>query len=122
MTIQSNLPAQVNKKESTLQAFDTYYSKPLELDATTFAAIQGFFESRGFSKTSAETIAVIVIKQAKQDGFNPMSVLDNLKGLSDIEVSALVSEILNYNRLNTSQLGYAAKFTPSEEVLRNIVA
>ena len=119
----SNLPPPpVGSLNATIQAFDTYYSKPLELDASTFAAMTGFFESKGFEKTSAESVAVIIMKQAKQDGYNPMKILDTLKGLTSVEISALVSEILNYNRVKTSFLGYANQFTPADEITRNIVA
>jgi hypothetical protein len=51
-----------------------------------------------------------------------MQILDTLKGLDSVEISALVAEILNYNRFKTSYLGYALAFTPRIEVSRNIVA
>jgi hypothetical protein len=121
-TYQGNLPSKTTVQNATVQAFDTYFSKPLELDANTFALMQGFFESQGFSKTSAETIAVVIIKQAKKDGYNPLTILDTLKSLNGVELSSLVSEILNYNRFKTSQLGYAGKFVPNLEIARNIVA
>jgi len=121
-TYQGNLPNQSKPQSSTIRAFDTYFNKPLELDASTFAMMQGFFESKGFLKASAETIAVIIIKQSKKDGYDPLAILDTLKNLSPIELSSLVSEILNYNRYKTSQLGYADKFIPHSEIARNIVA
>jgi hypothetical protein len=45
-----------------------------------------------------------------------------MKGLTDVEISGLITEILNYNRFKTSSLGTASPFTPAEEVARNIVA
>jgi hypothetical protein len=119
----SNLPQKsTSSNDPTIQAFDTYYSKPFELDANTLAAMTGFFGSRGFEESAAESIAVIIMKQAKQDGYNPMSILDTLKGLDNVEISALVGEILNFNRVKTSFLGYANQFTPPAEITRNIVA
>jgi hypothetical protein len=50
-----------------------------------------------------------------------MSLLDTLKGLDSVDLSALVAEIMNYNRLKTSFLGYATKFTPHNEIVRNIL-
>jgi hypothetical protein len=120
-TTYSNLP-QPSSKNSTIQALDAYYSKPFELDANTFNAMVGFFENKGFQQASAESTAVVIMKQAKLDGYNPMTILDTLKGLESVEISALVGEILNYNRLKTSLLGYANQFTPSPEITRNIVA
>lgn len=121
----NNLPYQKDPKsssDSTVRAFDTYYSKPLEISTNVLSAMKGFFQSRGFDEVAAESVAIVVIKQAKKDGYNPMQILDTLKGLGDVEISALVAEILNYNRFKTSFLGYAPSFVVNDEVLRNIQA
>jgi len=118
----SNLPYSKTNPDSTVQAFDNYYSQPLELHASTLLAIKGFFSSKGFEASAAESISVIIMKQAKQDGYNPMQILDTLKGPDNVEISALISEIINYNRFKTSFLGYALEFTPHREVIRNILA
>jgi hypothetical protein len=121
--IYSNLPLpSTNTTNKTVAVFDSYYTAPLELDASTFDAIKGFFSSRNFGDVSAEAIAVLLIKQAKKDNLNPMSLLDTLKGLDSVDLSALVAEIMNYNRLKTSFLGYATKFTPHNEIVRNILS
>jgi hypothetical protein len=118
----SNLPATKSTADATVQAFDNYYAQPLELSASVLAAMTGFFTSRKFDLVAAESVAVIIMKQAKKDGYNPMQILDTLRGLESVEISALVSEILNYNRVKTSFLGYARGFTPHFEVQRNVVA
>jgi hypothetical protein len=122
MSDYSNLPlAAQQEKNSTVQAFDIYYSQPISLDSTVLAAMTGYFTNRGFAKPAAESIAVILIKQAKKDGYNPMEVLNTLRGLSDVDLTSLVSEILNYNRFKTSSLGYAQAFEPNPLVARNIL-
>ena len=118
----SNIPyAKVSSNESTLQAFDIYFSAPLELNAGTFDAISGFFNSRGFDIIASQSIASIIMKQAKIENYNPMKILDTLKGLDSVEISRVVSEILNYNRFKTSILGYAAAFNTNYEISRNIL-
>lgn len=117
----SNLPT-TSETNATVQAFDNYYSQPIELNATVLAAMKGYFTNRGFDEAAAESIAVIITKQAKQDGYNPMQILDTLKGLTDVDLSGLVSEILNYNRFKTSSLGYAKTFQTNPEISRNIIA
>lgn len=118
----SNLPLQTPNDSAIVQAYDAYYNKPFEVNANVLDAMRGFFELRKFDTIAAESISVIILKQAKADGYNPMVILDTLKGLDDVELSALVSEILNYNRIKTSFLGYSSKFAPNAEVLRNILA
>lgn len=117
----SNIPVS-QETNSTLVAFDNFYSTPVEVDSTVLAAMIGYFTARGFGEVAAESIAVTIITQAKQDNYNPMQILDSLRGLSDVELSGLVSEILNYNRFKTSSLGVAQEFLTNPEVLRNIIA
>jgi hypothetical protein len=121
-SIYSNLPLKTTvNQNTTILAFDGYYEKPLELDTNTFEAMKSFFTGRGFETSAAESIVIVIIKQAKKDGYNPMAILDTLKGLTNVEISALVSEIVNNNRLKTSFLGYGLAFEPNFEVARNII-
>ena len=118
----NNIPySSTAQLDSTLQAFDNYQSQPFELHAGTFNSMIGFFTSRGFEQEAAESITVVIMKQAQRDNYNPMSILDTLNGLDSVNISALVSEILNYNRYKTSMLGYAIDTNPNSEVTRNIV-
>jgi hypothetical protein len=84
--------------------------------------MQGYFTNKGFDEVASEQISVTIITQSKQDGYNPMQILDTLRGLSTVELSGLIAEILNYNRLKTSSLGYAPTISPNPEVARNIIA
>ena len=118
----NNLPSKNTSDTAIVQAYDAYTKLPLEIDASTLDAMRGFFTSKGFDKTSAESVSVTIIKQAKKDGYNPMQILDSLKGLDSVELSALVAEIINYNRFKTSFLGYALAFSANQEVARNIQA
>lgn len=119
----SNLPyVAPSNSESTVTAFDDYYSAPVEIDATALAAMTGYFGSKGFDAAAAENISAIIIKQAKQDGYKPMQILDTLRGLDSVALSGLVSEILNYNRFKTSSLGYAQQIQTNTEIKRNILA
>lgn len=107
--------------EETLQVFDQYYDKPITVDVTTLNSMTAFFESRGFESYAAQNVALIIIKQAKMDGYNPNQILDTLNGLANIEISALVAEILNRNRFKSSMLGIKQNFILAEEVTRNII-
>lgn len=120
----NNIPKENNPSSSdeTVQIFDQYYTKPITIDSTTLESMSAFFESRGFEKYAAQNVSLIIIKQAKRDNYNPNQILDTLNGLTDIEISALVAEILNNNRFKSSVLGIKQNFLLSEEVLRNIVA
>jgi hypothetical protein len=116
-------PSQVQDSSiSTLKVFDAYTTAPLNIDASTFDAMVGFFGSRGFGQDSAKSMAYIIIKQAIIDSYNPFELLGTLKGLDSVELSSLITEILNYNRYKTSSLGTASPFAPTAEIARNIIA
>jgi len=117
----SNVPGTTSiPNQPVVQAYG-FYSKPIEFSSTVLAAMKGYFINRGFGEVAAESITITIMTQAQQDGYNPMQILDTLKGVDDVQLSGLVSEILNYNRFKTSSLGYAQTFTPNAEVQRNIV-
>jgi hypothetical protein len=120
----NNLPKSTaaSSSDQTVQIFDQYYQAPIGLNHSELVAMTGFFEKRGFDPVAAEATALIILQQAKKDGFNPMQVIDTLIGLTDVEISALVSEILNFNRFKTSSLGTAQYYAPAEEITRNILA
>ena len=116
----NNLPSG-NTSNPSATAYNNAYTKPLELDTNTFNLMKGFFESKGFSKTSAESITVTFIKQAKSDGYNPLEVIDTLRGMPTLELNTVVTEVLNYNRYKTSYLGKNLNLTAFEPVSRNII-
>jgi uncharacterized membrane-anchored protein len=119
----SNLPESVsqNSKTDIFQVYDTYYDKPIEIYSSVYNATKAFFTSKGFDEVSAESVAITIIKQAKKDGYNPLEILDSLKGLSSVEISALVAEIINFNRYKTSFLGYSLVNRTNAEISRNIL-
>jgi len=120
----NNIPKEKTSSASnqTVQTFDQYYTTPIYLNNNELTMMTGFFEKRGFDLNSAEATALVILQQAKKDGFSAMQVMDTLTGLTPVEISKLVAEILNYNRFKTSSLGTSQNYAPSEEIVRNIIA
>ena len=119
----NNIPKKISTltSDQTVKFFDSFYQIPIELDGTSLTAIKGYFESRGYGTDSAESVAIIIASQAKKDNLNPFDILDTLKGFSSVQISALVGEILNYNRFKTSSLGITLEPTPADEIQRNVL-
>ena len=122
--IYTNIP--VEKKSdsavATKQYFDEYFDKPVQIDNNALVLFKSYFEKRGFDKASAETISAVINVQAKQDNLNPMTILDTLSGLDNVEINGLVTQILNYHRFKSSALGVYVAPTSSDEVQRNILS
>jgi len=115
----NNIPAS-NTSNPAATAYNNAYTRPLQLETNTYNLLKGFFESKGFDKTAAETIAVTFIRQATQDGYNPLDVLTTLKGFDQLKLNDVITQVLNYNRFKTSYLGNSTGFAPFTPVARNI--
>jgi hypothetical protein len=118
----TNLPAPIieDSAEATKLFFDQYGISPLEFSANEVSAAIGFFESKGFSDQAGTATAYTLLNQAKIDGVSVFKLLDTLKTFNGVELSAIVSEILNNNRRSTSTLGYRSLSISKTEVIRNI--
>lgn len=107
-TVISNLPISQEKTDSSDSArkfFNSYYQEGIAIPAAVLDATIAFFASRGFSDTAAQSVANVLIVQSKVDGINVFKLLDTLKGLDQVQLSTVVREVLNYNRLRISILG-----------------
>jgi hypothetical protein len=119
----TNIPSSRSSSSSdkTLRTFNQQSSIVTQLDPAVLTMMTGFLESRNFSQETAELISIAILKQAKQDGYNPMQILETIKGIKQTELSGIVAEILNYNRFKTSSLGVVSEVEPVNFVKRNIV-
>lgn len=120
----TNLPPVVadDSAAGTKLFFDTYGKLPLEFSANEVDASIAFFEGKGFDRSASVVIASAILKQAKLDELPVFKILDTLKGFDSVELSTLVAEILNNNRLSTSTLGFRLASISKESQMRNIAA
>jgi hypothetical protein len=119
----SNLPPKQieDSAAGTKLFFDTYGEQPLEFNATEVDACVSFFKKKGFDDDASLVISSVLLRQAKIDGTAIFTLLDTLTGFDNLDLSALVSEILNNNRIPTSTLGYKTPIIQSD-ISRNIAA
>jgi hypothetical protein len=122
-TVYNNIPITKiqDSADGTRYAIENFYGTNMPINASTLDALVGFFTSAGFNKISAETITNVLLYQAQIDGYNPMEVIENIKGLSGIELTALVTEILNFNRYKTSVLGLSVVYNTPSQISREIL-
>lgn len=101
--------------------FNNYYNEPLSFPVNQVDAVVGFFEKRDFDKQASITVAGALLKQAKIDNVNVFKLLDTLKTLERVQLSALVTEVLNFDRQSTSTLGFKTKTQSELSETRNII-
>ncbi len=118
-----NLPRieSTDSADSVKSILDKYFTSSISFPTNQVDAVIGFFENRGFDKTSAQTIGTILMQQARLDDVNVFELLDTLKGWDALKLSAVVTEILNYNRSKISTLGYKIDSSDSKLEKRNVL-
>jgi|SRR6056297_2841384 len=118
----SSLPRQslTDSGQLVREFYDRYYTAKIEYPANEVDAVLQFFEKRGFESASAANVTTVLMQQAKVDGVKTFKLLDTLDGLTEVQLSALVAEILNYNRTKSSTLGYRIQSQTNPIESRNI--
>jgi hypothetical protein len=114
----TNLPSNTKATDSatrTKDFFNSYYNEGITLSAADIDAAVGFFQSKGFDVSAANSIAATLLSQSKIENVNVFQILDTLRSLNELQLSRVVSEILNYNRLNISILGYKVDTTANNQ-------
>ncbi len=119
----TNLPSKIieDSAAGTKLYFDRYGEAAFEFSANDVTLTVSFFERAGFDSDAAATVSMTLLRQAKIDGTPIGKILDSLTGLSAINLSQLVGEILNNNRVPTSILGFRTTDVKPNQT-RNIAA
>ena len=98
-----------------------YFPNPLEVRANDYDAVISFFEKRGFDKTASASVGQAILTQAKLDEVNVFKLIDTLKGYTEVQLSKVVAQVLNFQRNKSSTIGF--RVTPTFEYgeRRNVV-
>ncbi len=104
----TNLPPKVieDNAAGTVLYFERYGEIPLEFNSNDVVATVAVFTAVGFDKDAAEVSAMTILRQSKIDNTPIYEILDTLRGFDNKQLSQLVAEILNNNRVSTSTLGF----------------
>lgn len=118
----NNLPqiANLDSSEEVRSFFDRYYQKEITFPVDQIDAVVGYFLKRGFEETAAKSISILLLSQSRLDNVNVFQLVDTLKGLTDVQLSAVVTEILNSYRERTSTLGFKKQVEELTIESRNI--
>ena len=122
-TVKLNLPVKENRDsaQATKRLFNTFYAKQLEYPSNDVDAVIGFLENKGFDKSASQSTGAVLLQQAKLDKINVFELIDTLKGLSKLQLSATVATILNVNREKTSSVGFKVTDPNTYVESRNII-
>ena len=115
-------PKQKDDLDKTIEKLTTTdYETEYQFNVGEYDTTVGFFVKRGFSRTAAESTAYVILSQAKIDNIKPHELLDKLTEASPVQLSELITIILNANRYKSSRLGVRQTLATVETVSRNII-
>jgi hypothetical protein len=119
----SNLPQKLrdNLQKTADSLVDNNYKERFEFAQNDLDATVGFFVKRGFARQPAEDTAYIILQQAKIDSVPVAQILDQLTYANPVQLSELISTILNANRYRSSRLGVRNTRSVKDTVSRNII-
>lgn len=103
------------------QFFDNFFKNEVSFPAGEIDATVGFFVKRGFDDVSANSTSITLLNQARLDNVHVFQLLDKLKGLTDVQLSQVVAQVLNASREQTSLLGYRVAPVSDTYESRNIL-
>ena len=99
----------------------TNYQADYQFNVGEYDSTVAFFVRRGFQRASAESTAYVILAQAKIDNISPNEILDKLGHATEVQLSELITIILNANRYKSSRVGVRQTLTTRETVSRNII-
>lgn len=119
----TNLPKKENSDlEKTISLLkDKTYTEPFQFNSNDYDVTVGFFIKKGFDRQPAEETAYVILQQSKIDNVPVQEILDTLNKSTDLQLSELLTVILNANRYKTSRLGTRNNKTIRNVVSRNII-
>lgn len=119
----SNLPQQntAGSTQEVKEFFDNFFKHQITFPSNQIDAVLGFFLKRGFDEEAARSTGIVLLNQARLDNVNVFQLIDTLKGLTDVQLAKVVTEVLNSYREQTSTLGYKVVTTVETYESRNIL-
>lgn len=119
----TNLPPQTDTEsgQAVRSFFDKFFRHQITFPSNQIDAVVGYFSKRGFDQTSARSTAIVLLNQARLDNVSVFQLLDSMKGLTDVQLSTVVTEILNAYRQRSSTLGFKILTVEETTESRNIV-
>ena len=122
-TLVSNLPpkTQLDSATKTLLYFNEYGTPGFEFKGEEVDSAAAFLKEKGFGEQASIVTSLVLLQQSKKDNVPVRQLLESLKGLDSLQLSSLVGEILNVNRLPTSALGFRVDIQKTQFEKRNIV-
>lgn len=108
------------KTDSTVKIFDEFYAYSANVPAQDYDAVYSYLRSVFATDEAAGNFAVTLFRISDQSDIPVLSLLQQIQGQGQPELTLTLAYYLNNNRSSATLLGLNAAVTPNYYVARNI--
>lgn len=108
--------------DRTVRIFDSFYQSDLQVNASEYDVVHGFFTSVCQTKNIADNFTTVLFRISTQTGVSVLVLLNDLKGQSSqLQLNKQICYWLNSLKSKTSLYGVSVIPQPVVPVARNVV-
>jgi pyruvate/2-oxoacid:ferredoxin oxidoreductase alpha subunit len=110
------------KIDQTVRVFDNFYNFEVDVPANEYDVVLSYFKSVFTTVQVAANFTATLFRIAEQTNTPVLSLLQQLEGQNQIQITATLCYYLNNLRSPATLLGYTVPVTPNFYAARNIRA
>lgn len=107
--------------DQTVRIFDKFYDFEKFVPAAEYDVVNSYFRSVMTSPIAAGNFTVAVFQVADRTGIEPLTLLNEFKGINGVDLSASLAYYLNQIRSRAALLGLGVPVTPNFYAARNVL-
>jgi pyruvate/2-oxoacid:ferredoxin oxidoreductase alpha subunit len=110
------------KIDQTVRVFDNFYNFEVDVPANEYDVVLSYFKSVFTTVQVAANFTATLFRIAEQTNTPVLSLLQQLEGQNQIQITATLCYYLNNLRSPATLLGYTVPVTPNFYAARNVRA
>jgi pyruvate/2-oxoacid:ferredoxin oxidoreductase alpha subunit len=114
---------EINTKiDQTVRVFDSFYNFEVDVPVNEYDVVFAFFKSIFTTAQAAGNFTVTLFRIADETNTSVLTLLQELEGQNQIQITATLAYYLNNLRSPATLLGYSVPVTPNFYAARNVRA
>jgi len=114
---------EINTKiDRTVRVFDNFYNFEVDVPVNEYDVVFAFFKSIFTTAQAAGNFTVTLFRIAQETRTSVLTLLQELEGQNQIQITATLAYYLNNLRSPATLLGYTVTQTPNFYAARNVRA
>ena len=113
--------APTTNQDSDTRQFDQAYDNTVPISAAEYDIVRSYFKSVSDSDAIANNFTIFLFRIADMTGYYVLTLLDEIKGKSGLEMNAIMAYYLNSIKSKATLYGVSSSPQPNQAIQRNIV-